>query len=99
GDALGRGLPARHGIRHAPDGRHGHGYRPLADGAHRSRNSGDNPVPARAARVMTPRRLLDSARYALQFCAIAGAVPFREGIDWWPGERFRFLPTTSMAAK
>ena len=46
GDAPRRGVPARARVRHAAVGRHGHGHRPPADGAHRSRHPRDDPLPA-----------------------------------------------------
>ena len=45
GDAAGRGLPARAGVRHAADRRDGRGHRPDPDHVHRREHPGDDPVP------------------------------------------------------
>jgi lysyl-tRNA synthetase, class II len=52
GDGARRGLPARPGVRHAPDRGNGHGHRPLADDAHRREHPRDDPVPLRPSWVV-----------------------------------------------
>ena len=53
GHAARRGLPPSDGARHAADGWHGNGDRPVADAPHGHGHSGDDPVPHRQARGLT----------------------------------------------